>query len=264
MSTVSATGGVLSAQSIWNRFITGLDRDKDGQLSVEELAAMSSSDKAEKAMSANDANGDGRLGADELPKGAFSPVVAGALLNAQEYHNASPDERRADDKAAIAEMFARADIDGNGVLSQSEWDVERALSMSRFLDSGESPDIAFIARNQTLNGLSKIDVPGSDTTGGETAPPPEGLRPEDFVVGRKLNLEAVPIKDLPDDLSARLEEMQKVIDAGIPGDSQPPPVLDHETMRADMMAKIESTPMDASFLTRLIMSLGETAGEASA
>lgn len=239
MSTVSATAGAPSAQAIWNRFLSGLDRNGDGSMDAGELAASSSPEKAEKAITAHDANGDGRLDADELPKGAFSPAASGALLDAQEYRDASPEERRADNDTAIAKMFARADIDADGVLSQAEWDAERALSMSRFLDSGELSDVAIIAKGRMTGDVSA------------------GLRPEDFLVGRKLNLEAVPIEELPEDLSKRLAEMRKVAEASSPDGEPLIQVLDPETARADMMAQIEALSMDAAFLTRLIMALGE-------
>jgi len=252
----SISSSALTSQSVWNRFIAGADRDGDGSISGEELAALAPEDKGKKAMTRYDANGDGLLSRDELPEGAFSPTMYSQLLTAQEYRDADPETRRADDAEAIADMFARADVDGDGVLSAEEWDAERTLNMSRFIDGGELPDIVIIARPRSENGLTTVGTSGGDGT----EPAPRGLRPEDFLVGRKVDLEAVPIEDLPEDWAEQMAEIKRLTEQA-PEDEPPQmAVLDPETMRADMIARIEAMPMSATFMTRLIMSLSEGAG----
>ena len=253
MSTISASASFPAAQDLWGRFLGGVDRNKDGTISAEELAALSSTDKAEKIVTQHDAIGDGQLSSDELPKGAFSPQMLGSLLDAQEYRDATPEARAADDTRAIEAMFARADVDGDGVLSEAEWDAERTLNMSSWVDTRQMPDIAFIARTRSMDGLSTVAVPGEEEA-------PAGLRPEDFIVGRRVALELVAAEDLPDDWSAQLAELKRVTES-LPEEEQPQlAVLDEATVRADMLDTIKAQPMTATFLTRLLMSLGgETA-----
>ena len=232
----------LTAHAVWNRFVASADTNGDGSLDGDELAALDPNSDIAEIVAERDSNGDGVLSPDEKPRGAFSPMLFEQLLSAQEYRDASPEQRRTDDAAAIAEMFARADVDGDGVLSAEEWEAERTLNKSRFIDSGELPDVAFIARR------------GRDDGSAEAG---EGLRPEDFLVGRKVELETVPASELPDDWSERFAELRRASD-GLPPDQQPKvQKLDPETVRADMIAEIEAMPMSAAFMTRLLMALSE-------
>lgn len=257
----------LSARNVWQRFIASADTDGNGSLSEDELAALSpdtASEKIAQIVSQRDANGDGVLSADELPKGAFSTMAFEHLLNAQEYRDATSVERREDDARAIADLFARADVDGNGVLSDDEWSAERALSMSAWADSGDMPEIALIARTTSLSnvtnpsGLTKIDIPTENGADESAEPAPEGLRPEDFMVGRLLSASLNPTTEIPQEIADRLAELKRA--DGLPMDDQPSaPILDPETVRQDVMARVENTPMSSAFMVRLLMSLEATA-----
>ena len=142
MTTIDTSA--LSAQAVWTRFIDRADVNGDGNLDREEMEAIDPKADFDKIIAEHDANGDGVLNSDELPKGAFSPMLFEQLLDAQEYRDATPDARATDDAKAVAQLFERADLDGDGVLSQEEWDAERALGMSRFADGGESADVSFL------------------------------------------------------------------------------------------------------------------------
>lgn len=232
MTTTVTAGSAPAAGSIWSRFLAGLDRDGDGALKAEELAAVTSPEKARKALTAHDANGDGRLGGDELPEAAFSPQVLDGLLDAQGFRDATPEARATDDAVAVSGLFARADLDGDSALSRDEWDAERAFGMAGFLDTGALPGQMIFAR---------VGADDND------------LAPDDFVVGRALKLEPVAMDQLPEDLKARLEEM-KALAAQFEPQVKPPSPAEE---RAELRNKLDAIPMSAAFMTRLIALLGE-------
>ena len=202
------------------------------------MAAIDTKADIDKIVAERDANGDGQLNADELPKGAFSSMLFEQLLNAQEYRDATPDARKADDDNAIAQLFARADIDGDGVLSQEEWDAERALNMSRFADSGETGDVVFLVR------------PGRGEAGAEDGDAEAaGLRPEDILVGRRMALTPISADELPDDFKERMDELVRAF-AELPEDKKlQQEARDPETVRAELIARIDEIPMSSAFMT---------------
>ena len=246
----------LSAQAVWTRFIAQADTNGDGDLDRDELAAIDPKADFEDIIKAHDADGDGILSTDELPKGAFSPMLFEQLLNAQEYRDATPEARAADNAKAVAQLFARADIDGDGVLSRDEWDAERALNMSRYADGGEAADVSFLVSRQVWEGLSSAGEDGEQVA---------GLRPEDIMVGRRMALTPIAGDGLPDGFKERIDELIRA-SAALPEDQRPEvKAFDPEAMRAEMKVRVDEIPMSAAFMTRLLISLSESvAAEATA
>lgn len=239
----------LSAQAVWTRFIAQADTNSDGDLDRDELAAIDPKADFEDIMKARDADGDGVLSTDELPKGAFSPMLFEQLLNAQEYRDATPEARAADNAKAIDQLFAQADVDGDGMLSKDEWDAERALNMSRYADGGEAADVSFLVSRQVWDSLSSAGEDGEQVA---------GLRPEDIMVGRRMALTPIPGDELPDGWDAQIE---KLIEASHNQQMDQQPQMaerDPEAMRAEMKARVDEIPMSAAFMTRLLMSLSES------
>ena len=228
MTTIDTSA--LSARATWTRFIAAADTDKDGDLSGAELEALVPKDKAERVIARNDKNDDGKLSADETPKGAFNAQLMGVLLGAQAYRDASPEQRATDDLKAIDAFMARADVDGDGFVSKDELDADRAINMATFLDTGELPDTIVMARG------------GSDGA----------LRsPEDFMVGRAAKLEAVPASELPDDWQENFRKVKDIVEKANPE-------LKSGTLpdgRAEIAAKLADIPMSNAFMTRLALML---------
>ncbi len=227
----------LSARSVWNRFIAAADVDKDGDLSSEELQALVPKDKVERVIARNDENGDGKLSADETPKGAFNGQLMAVLLGAQAYRDASPEQRATDDMKAIDAFMARADVDGDGLVSKDELDADRAINMAAFLDTGELPETIVMA------------LGGSDDT---------PRSPEDFIVGRAAKLEPVPASELPEDWQVKFRTVMEA--AG-----QANPELKSETLpdgRAEIATKLADIPMSNAFMTRLALMLDQFAQQA--
>jgi uncharacterized protein YbjT (DUF2867 family) len=229
MSTIGAT----AAQDVWRNFFSRVDTNADGAMSAAELSALSSSQKAGDLIKSMDTNGDGQLQFAELPQTPLNRQMMGPLLSAQEYRDATPAARAADNKTVISDLFARADVDGDGTLSQAEWDAERAINMASWLDTGESPPAVFIVRQNAEQGA---------------------LKPEDFVVGRAMKLDSsLKVEDMPEDLREQMEKIKARMDELAPEVT----VKTTEQVRAEAAAKVQTTPMSSAFMTRLIMSLSE-------
>ncbi len=230
MTTIDTSA--LSARATWTRFIAAADTDKDGELNGAELEALVPKDKVERIISLNDKNDDGKLSADETPKGAFNAQLMAVLLGAQAYRDASPEQRATDDMKAIHAFFARADVDGDGYVSKDELDADRAISMAAFLDTGELPDTVVMARG---------------------APDGTLRSPEDFMVGRAVKLEPVPASELPEDWQVQFRNVREAAE-------EANPELKSGTLpdgRAEITAKLTDTPMSNAFLTRLALMLGQ-------
>ena len=246
----------LSAQAVWTRFIAQADTNGDGDLDKDELAAIDPKSNFEDIMKARDADGDGVLSTEELPKGAFSPMLFEQLLNAQEYRDATPEARAEDNAKAVAQLFARADIDGDGALSRDEWDAERAFNMSCYADGGEAGDVSFLVSRQAWDRQSAAGEDGEQVA---------GLRPEDIMVGRRMALTPVAGDELPDGWAERIEKLIEASHNEQMGQQPQMAERDPEAMRAELKARVDEIPMSSAFMTRLLMSLSESvAAEATA
>ncbi|MGB3339088.1 MAG: EF-hand domain-containing protein [Devosia sp.] len=143
-------------------------------IGAEELAGMLSGEdapaRASAILSKHDLDGDDKLTLAELTHGNLAPETLASLLSRQEYATADRAGRLADDRNAVDDFFARADIDGDGQLSKDEFDAERLLRMAQSLDAGEyAPQHMFgilpgameddvIARGEIPIGRRLVDV----------------------------------------------------------------------------------------------------------
>lgn len=134
-------GGGLRA-GLLERLFQHADRNRNQSVGVDEIAALLSGDTADAVartvVADQDQNGDGELTLAEFAHGRLASETMTGLLSAQEYAEANRSERRADDQRAVEALFARADLDGDGFLSQEEFDAERVLQFARSLDTGEA------------------------------------------------------------------------------------------------------------------------------
>lgn len=227
-------------RQIWQRLVTQGDRNADNRLDKAELDAVQADTKTKTDMaaiiSAYDTDGDGGLTADELPSAPLGTMTFGALLDYQTYCASDVAGRAADDARIVDAMFARADVDGDGVLSKSEWDAEKAMRQTRWLmGEAQDDDPVFIVRM------------GANE---------EALRREDIAGGRAMRLKVTPIPwdQLPADVREEIEAHRKALAEYRKTHPAPTP-LTPEERRQQVTAKLLSTPLDTSYMTRLLAQL---------
>ncbi len=183
MTTI--TGGALT-QQLYQRLFDRLDADGDQGLSAEELQA---GDKTQapasvaKLFGALDSDADGKIGRSEMTGPAFS--FAGDTLNAliatqvatvpePPARNATGIQRHAanilgpptpDEVEQVSALFARADTDGDGLLSTDEMAAEGAARRASMLDSGSISGPIFYSIDVDGDGaLSPGEVRGGTAT----------------------------------------------------------------------------------------------------
>jgi Ca2+-binding EF-hand superfamily protein len=168
----SITSGGLT-QQLYQRVFDHLDVDKSDGLSLEELKAVGgeSQDHAS-AFKTLDADTDGKISRAEMTGSsvALSNDTLSALVDAQK----EPAERTAlaankgtlglldgarseQETQDISDLFARADVDGDGKLSDAEWAAEKALRRSSNLDAGTISGPVFMAVDADGDGLTSTD-----------------------------------------------------------------------------------------------------------
>lgn len=145
-------------QQLYMRLFDKLDVDKSDGLSAAELSAGLRSDaKAEKAFSRLDADGDGRVSRTEMtPSSRFGGDMLSALLAVQ----AEP-ETGASRAEILADLFERADLNGDGALDAEEMKAEQSARRAANLDAGYMAGPIFIPRDGNRDGLltmEEIDV----------------------------------------------------------------------------------------------------------
>jgi len=237
MSTVSGIPSVT--QQIWQRFFDRADANGDGGLAVDELQAVAGKnqtpDQVTAMMAKLDADGDGQVARSEMPSDPLSTQMLQPLLNAQEYAQASADERAADNKAVVDSIFARADVDGDGRLSAEEWDAEKNLRSIAHIDGEGATDYAFILR------------PGADDN---------DLGQDDFLVARRLDsFTPTPLKieDMRQDMRERIEASIAAAQESRPGIPSP------AERRAAWEQEVRQTPLTEALLARLSNQLSDFA-----
>ncbi len=168
----SITGGGLT-QQLYQRLFDHLDVDKSAALSVDELkAAGSDNQDYASAFKMLDADSDGKISRAEMT-GSSAPFSNDTLSALVETQTAQPSQNiHAANKATlgllegtrseqetqdVAALFARADTDGDGKLSDSEWDAEKALRRASNLDSGTISGPIFINVDANGDGLTSTD-----------------------------------------------------------------------------------------------------------
>lgn len=197
--TSIASGGLT--QQLYQRLFDHLDVDKSDGLSLDELktAGPDSQDYAS-TFKALDADTDGKISRAEMT-GSSVPLsndTLSALVEAQAA-SGSPtalkaskatlpllDGARSEQETQdIAALFARADVDGDGKLSDSEWEAEKALRRASNLDAGAISGPVFIAVDADSDGSTGVDevraarpIPLSLVASAMEGPPPVAVTAE--------------------------------------------------------------------------------------
>lgn len=168
----SITSGGLT-QQLYQRVFDHLDVDKSDGLSLDELkAAGGQKQDYASAFQTLDADTDGKISRAEMT-GSSAPLsneTLSALVDTQK--EPTPRTALAASKATLSildgarseqetqdidALFARADVDGDGKLSDAEWEAEKTLRRSSNLDSGTISGAMFIAVDADGDGLTGTD-----------------------------------------------------------------------------------------------------------
>lgn len=155
MTSISTGGGLT--QQLYMRLFDRLDADKDDVLSAKEVeAAGSGSGNSVNLINKLDANGDGKVSrAEMLPTRTFGIETMGSLIAAQ-----SKDDRTKISTEIIADLFKRADLDGDGALSVDEMKAENDLRRAANIDAGFASDTILMPRDKNGDGLLTKDEIG--------------------------------------------------------------------------------------------------------
>lgn len=249
MSTaVAASGAGSISNQIWQRLVQKGDGNGDSRLDASELDGLQAGAKTKTDMAALvaafDQDGDRGLTADEMPVAALTSMALGTMLDVQEYRDADPATRAADDAKAVDALFARADVDGDGVLSASEMAAERAMRQTRSLEGAASPDDPVFLFRQSLDGTGTGD----------------GVRREDVLVGRMIPIDLTKVTSgLP--LAEVVRQPEAPQQDGAPAPAPTPArTLTPEKVRQQATTALLSTPLDTSYLTRLLAQLTAAMG----
>lgn len=237
MTSISGSPGI--AQQVWQRFVKAADQDGDQKLSGQELKAFSvdgiDDGTVERLLQTFDADGDGAIAAQEILANPYQPQETPAPLDIADIASLSREERDAMSREDVASLFERADVDGDGLLSKEEWQAERAMAQSRYLDSANEPAgvVYAIHKNGDWDYLS----------------------PEDVSAGRRLTgLKLVAPEDMPPEMRERMEEvreMSKKITSD--PDYKAPPTA--EQREAAIRNNVLNTPLAGAFGSRLLAQL---------
>lgn len=168
----SITSGGLT-QQLYQRVFDHLDVDKSDGLSIDELkAAGGEKQDYAAAFKTLDADTDGKISRAEMTGSsvALSNNTLSALVEAQA--TTTPRTALAANKGTLSlldgarseqetqdinALFARADVNGDGKLSDAEWEAEKALRRASSLDSGAISGPVFMAVDANGDGLTSTD-----------------------------------------------------------------------------------------------------------
>jgi Ca2+-binding EF-hand superfamily protein len=184
--TAIASNGTLT-QQLYQRLFDRLNTDADDALSFDEMnASGAAGSKTEAVFKALDTDGDGRVVRAEMtPSSTFGADTLNAMLSAQ------TDQAPKTNEEIVADMFARADTDGDGALNADEMSAEAAIRKAAGLDAGYSPDTMFMSKDRDGDGL---------------------VRQDEVLAIRRLHIPASAIKlaeETPPELVARMREAER-------------------------------------------------------
>ena len=156
MTTIAGASPTLT-QHLYQRLFDRLNTDGNDVLSIEEVGAAAAGNvDSASVFNALDADGDGRVMRVEMtPSDAFAAGTLNALIGAQ-----TETSEAATDEEIIADLFARADLDGDGALSAGEMKAEGDLRRAANLDAGHTRGPVFMARDADGDGLLRADEIG--------------------------------------------------------------------------------------------------------
>ncbi|MFC7377331.1 hypothetical protein [Brevundimonas sp. GCM10030266] len=149
MTTIA--GGQNLTQQLYQKLFDRLNTDGDDAVSLTEMAAAgANADDTAKVFKALDADGDGRvMRAEMTPSDAFGVQVMNALINAQ--------SEATTDEAFIAQLIARADVDGDGALNRDELEAHKDLQRAAAFDAGYLTGRAVVVDDADGDGLIRAD-----------------------------------------------------------------------------------------------------------
>lgn len=153
----SISGGSTLTQHLYMKLFDRLDSDGDGALSAKEVESSGiRAENSAKVLNTLDTNGDGRVVRSEMmPARSFGTDTLGALITTQ-----SGADTTQSDTEILADLFKRADLDGDGALSAEEMNAERDLRLATNLDRGYMPDTILVPRDENGDGLLTKDEIG--------------------------------------------------------------------------------------------------------
>lgn len=156
MTSISATGTLT--QQLYRQLFDRLNTDGDEALSVGEIGAAGgrSNDELSSVFKILDADGDGRvMRAEMTPSSAFRADTLASLISAQ-----GDDAPAPTDAEILADLFALADLDGDGALNTAEMKAEGDLRRAASLDAGYMAGPVFMSRDEDGDGLLTQDEIG--------------------------------------------------------------------------------------------------------
>lgn len=242
------TGSTLT-QQLYSRLFDRLNANNDGAVSVDEMEALVGAGggglDARKVFEVLDTDGDKVITRAEMtPSQSFGADMVSALLQAQEANGqAAQGDWKAQGEKDVADLFARADTNGDGLLSRDEMDAERAVRLSNSVDAGYGAKTVFLARDADGDGM---------------------LRPDEVVAGRMLMLPASALQ------SAKIERAPPALPLDPTRQTAPTePVSQEEIER--LRAQLEADRQERSsgpegswrYLTRELAGLNEQAQQAT-
>jgi hypothetical protein len=241
MGSTVDTSGV--SRQVWQRLVQKGDSNADSRLDKAELDALQAGAKTKTDMAALitsfDRDGDAALTAEEMPAAALTSMSLGTMLDYQTYAAADQATRDAREKEIVDALFARADVNGDDVLSKDEVAAERAMRQAR-----------------SLAGLSEEDDPVFLMRYGANQ---DALTRSDVLVGCRVPasmIKRIPPEQIPIEIRQEIEKHVAEYRKTHPEEKP----LTPEERRAQTVQRVLSTPLDSTYLTRLLAQLSAAVG----
>lgn len=222
------TGSDSLTQYLYQRMFSHLDVDKSDGLSLDELKAVGGEDHDyASAFKKLDADTDGKISRVEMT-GSTVALATDTLLALLEDQTSATQKtalaptkgtlgllegaRSAREIQDISDLFARADVDGDGKLSDIEWEAEKALRRSSNLDAGMISGALFIAVDADRDGLTSKDEVRAGRgaplalMASTTAPPPNPIEIDPFSDVEITTDSGAPVQQTTEQANADLAE----------------------------------------------------------
>jgi Ca2+-binding EF-hand superfamily protein len=259
--TAIASNGTLT-QQLYQRLFDRLNTDADDALSFDEMnASGAAGSKTEAVFKALDTDGDGRVVRAEMtPSSTFGADTLNAMLSAQ------TDQAPKTNEEIVADMFARADTDGDGALNADEMSAEAAIRKAAGLDAGYSPDTMFMSKDRDGDGLVRQDevlairrlhIPASAIKLAEEAPPElvARMREAERAYADRGGQVSPPIESLTlEERQARLDQFKADLAERASGPAGTTRYLGREIdgLRDKASADLDQAPITDSLASRLM------------